>query len=175
MRALQSVTNNRERESLILSIASVTNAHSEFVDDLQLHVSQAEVESLDALLLALGSLASKADDDVQLDIARFLINAASSSNLDTSTVVFIRAMGNTGSEEVVPFILSYVDSSAKKRRDAALGALVKFTHLKQVLDDLRGLIRSGSDEELLNLVARTLIQGRAYADLMDISGGCRIC
>ena len=77
-------------------------------------------------------------------------------------------MGNTGSEEVVATILQYVDDPVKSIQAAALSALVKFTHLKQVLDDLRELIRSGSDEELLNQVARTLIQGRMYADLMDI-------
>lgn len=168
LQALKATTNDRERESIILSIAMVTNARSRFVDALKLYISQANVASLDSLLLALGSLASKAQEDVQLDIARFLIMTASSGNLDTSTVVLIRAMGNTGSNAVVDIILQYVDNPAKNIQDAALGALVKFTHLKRVLDNLRGLIRSGNDEELLNRVARTLIQGRVYADLMDI-------
>ena len=162
------MTNDRERESIIMSIAMVTSARSEFVDDLKLYISRANVASLDSLLLALGSLASKAEEDVQLDIARFLIMAASRGNLDTSIVILIRAMGNTGSDTVVEVILQYVDNPVKNIQAAALGALVKFTHLEQVLDDLRGLIQSGNDEELLNRVARTLIQGRVYADLMDI-------
>ena len=160
--------NVHEKEGIILSIAMVVNAHSEFVNNLKQYIRQADVASLDSLLLALGSLASKADEDIQVDIAHFLIMATSSGNLDTSTIVLIMAMGNTGSDAVVDIILQYVDDPVKNIQIAAIGALVKFTHLEQVLDNLRQLIRSGIDEELLNQVTRTLIQGRVYADLMDI-------
>ena len=51
---------------------------------------------------------------------------------------------------------------------ASLSALVKFTHLKRVLDNLRELLQSGIDEEVLNRVTRTLIQGHVHAQLMDI-------
>ncbi|MCG8623523.1 MAG: HEAT repeat domain-containing protein, partial [Proteobacteria bacterium] len=160
--------NDRERDSIILSIAMVKNARREFVNDLKRYINREDVASLESLLLAMGALASKSEENIQLDIARFLITAVSRSNLDISITVLIRAMGNTGSEEVVATILQYVDDPVKSIQAAALSALVKFTHLEQVLDDLRELIRSGSDEELLNQVARTLIQGRMYADLMDI-------
>ena len=166
--ALKTTATGRERESIILSIAMVTNARRRFVDDLIQYIKQENVESLNQLLLALGSLASKADENNQLRIARFLINAASSGNLDTSIVILIKAMGNTGSEEAAAVILQYVDDPKKNIQAAALGALVKFTHLRQVLDDLRGLIAPGTNQELLNRVARTLIQGQVYADLMDI-------
>ena len=160
--------NDRERDSIILSIAMVKNARREFVNDLKGYINQENVASLESLLLAMGALASKSGENIQLDIARFLITAVSRENLDISVTVLIRAMGNTGSEEVVATILQYVDDPVKNIQAAALSALVKFTHLEQVLDDLRELIRSGSDEELLNQVARTLIQGRIYANLMDI-------
>ena len=166
--ALESTTDTSERESIILSIAMIKDARSEFVDNLKRYVNQENVASLRSLLLAMGALASKSGENIQLDIARFLITAVSRENLDISIAVLIRAMGNTGSEEAVSIILQYVDDPVKRIQAAALSALVKFTHLEQVLDDLRGLIRSGINQELLNQVARALIQGRIYANLMDI-------
>lgn len=141
---------NHEREAITLSIAMVTNAHSELVNDLMQYIGEANVAALDSLLLALGSLASKAEEDVQLAIAQFLITAASDGNLDTSTVVLIKAMGNTGSDAVVTVILQYIDSPRKNIQIAALGVLVKLMHHEQVLDNLQALIKSGIDEEILN-------------------------
>ena len=74
----------------------VTNARHEFVNDLKGYINQENAASWESLLLAMGALASKADENVQLDIARFLITAASRGNLDTPITVLIRAMGNTG-------------------------------------------------------------------------------
>ena len=168
LQALKHTTDSSERESIILSIAMVTNARHEFVNDLKGYINQENAASWESLLLAMGALASKADENVQLDIARFLITAASRGNLDTPITVLIRAMGNTGSGKVVPTILQYVDDPVKRIQAAALSALVKFTHLEQVLDDLQELLESGINQELLNQVARTLIQGQIYANLMDI-------
>lgn len=168
LQALKGTTDTNERESIILSIALVRNARSQFVNNLKEYINQENVASLNSLLLSFGALASKSGENIQLDIANFLITAVSMGNLDTRTPVLIRAMGNTNSEEVVSVILQYVDGPVRGHQIAALRALVKFTYLEEVLDDLRALIRSGINEELLNRVARTLIQGRVYAELMDI-------
>ena len=85
----------------------------EFVNTLKQYILQTSDGSLDSLLLSLGTLSSKAQADIQLDIAQFLIRAASNGDLDTSTIIIIMAMGNTGSNAVVNTILQYVDDPVK--------------------------------------------------------------
>ena len=150
----------------------VNNAHMEFVNALQQHLLAITGESLerDSLLLSFGVLASRAQPDVELTIANFLIQLDSTvSDNDTSAHIhLLLAMGNTGSKYVISTILSYIDHPAKDIQTASIGALVKFTYLEQVQDRLAEVLTSEPDEEMLNTVTQTLIKGQVYAEGLDI-------
>ena len=172
MEALQSsFISDEEKETVTIVISTVQNAHMEFVAGLQEILSTMEnSKEKDSLLLSFGALASNAQPDVEIAIATFLVQQMNSvNNSDISaTVHLLLAMGNTGSNHVVSTIIDYVDHPSKEIQKAAIQALVKFTYLKEVQSSLRKLLASGPDEEILNFVTKTLIEGQLYAEGMDI-------
>ena len=141
----------------------------EFVAGLQqLLLAMEDSVEKDSLLLSFGALASNAQPDVEFAIATFLVQQISSVNDNDVSIHLLLAMGNTGSNHVVSTITDYVNHPSKEIQKAALQALVKFTYLKQVQSSLGELVASGSDEEILNIVTKILIEGQLYAEEMDI-------
>ena len=171
LEVLQSSFTNEEKATVTTVISTVQNAHMEFVAALQQFLLTLEnsIEK-DSLLLSLGALSSKAHPDVQLAITTFMVQQINSVNdNDISEIVHILlAMGNTGSTHVVSTIIDYVDHPSKEIQKAALESLVKFTYLEEVQSSLHELLASGPDEEILNIVTKTLIEGQLYAEGMDI-------
>ena len=174
MEALQSSVRDQEREVVIIEISMVRNAHKEFVNVLQeelLTPSQYLAEKV-SLFLSFGVLASRAQPDVELAIANFLIQQETSTAMsDTSTLAtLLLAMGNTGSKHVVATIgiLSYVDHQSRDVRAASITALGKFIYLQQVQDRLQGVLEYQPDEETVTMISQTLIKGQIYAEGMDI-------
>ena len=168
MEALQSSVRDQEREVVIMEISMVRNAHMEFVNVLQeelLTPSQYSAEK-DSLFLSFGVLASRAQPDVELAIANFLIQQETSTAMsDTSTLVnLLLAMGNTGSKHVVATILSYMDHQSRDVQAASITALVKFIYLQQVQDRLQGVLEYQPDEETVTMISQTLIKGQIYAE-----------
>ena len=151
----------------------INNAHIEFVNALQYYLLQLseDSEEKDSLLLSFGVLASRAQYDVEVVITDFLIeqHQTSSGDNDTSALVhLLLAMGNTGSTRVVTSILSYLSHKSRDVQQAAIVALVKFTYLQEVVDAVQVVLASDPDQELLNIIAKTLIKGQRYAEGMDI-------
>lgn len=178
MNAIQETTIPEEREGIFMQISTVANAHMEFVHSLEDYILNALVTStdIDQLILAFGALASNAQTDVQHEISSFLLGlhqqVSSLNSNDTSTLsVVILAMGNTGSENVVSIIVSYVDSSIADYQRAAIRALLKFTHLVQATSKLAETLKSGISEDTLVLVVNTIIKGHTYSDDLDIELG----
>ena len=77
-------------------------------------------------------------------------------------------MGNTGSSHVIYVILSYIDSSTSDLQTAAIRALVKFTHLQQVMDSLAELLDKELPEEIVVLITHTVVKGHRYSTDQDI-------
>ena len=141
----------------------------EFVTGLQqLLLTMEDSVEKDSLLLSFGALASNAQPDVEFVIATFLVQQISSINDNDISIHLLLAMGNTGSTHVISTIINYVSHPLKEIQKAALEALVKFTYLKQVQSSLGELLASEPDEEILNIVTKTLIEGQLYAEEMDI-------
>ena len=150
----------------------IRNAHIEFVTALQeefLTASQYFPEK-DSLLLSFGVLASRAQPDVELAIANFLIQQETSIALNDSSALvhLLLAMGNTGSIHVVATILGYVDHQLRDVQAASIRALVKFTYLQQVQDRIQGVLQNQLDEETIIMISQTLIKGQLYAERTDI-------
>ena len=167
---MQSSSTDEEKATVTIVISTVQNAHVEFVAGLlQLLLTIEDSVEKDSLLLSFGALASNAQPDVEFAIATFLVQQISSVNDSDISIHLLLAMGNTGSNHVVSTIIDYVSHPSKEIQKAALEALVKFTYLEQVQSSLGELLASEPDEEILNIVTKTLIKGQLYAEEMDIS------
>ena len=148
----------------------INNAHIEFVNSLLDYLLQSvDFEEKDALLLSLGVLASRAQQDVEVAIANFLIEHLQNSTDTSALVHLLLAMGNTGSKHVVTTILSYLDHETSDVQEASILALVKFTYIQEVQDALQGLLASNPDEEIISKITHTLIKGQLYAEGIDIN------
>ena len=139
-------------DSITVQIATVSNAHVEFVRSLEQllakSVGQSEEESF-GLLLSFGALASNAQPEVEYEVTSFLLGLqetlAPMYATDTAGLVhLILAMGNTGSVNVVNDILSYI----KEIQQASIRALLKFTHLEVVRSSLADVLDMHPDETL---------------------------
>ena len=169
LEALQSSSTDEEKETITIVISTIQNAHMEFVVGLQqLLTSMKQSIEKDSLLLSFGALASNAEQEVELAISTFLLQQINSDNDVFNVLHLILAMGNTGSNHVVSTVIDYVSHPSKEIQKAALQALVKFTYLEQVQSSLGELLASGPDEEMLNVITMTLIEGQLYAEGMDI-------
>ena len=145
-----------------------------FVNSLEQYIQDAmsDSEEVIQLLLAFGALASNTQPDVEYKIATFLLGLYETlitSTNDTSTLTsLLLSMGNTGSDHVIHVILSYVDSSTSDLQTAAIRALVKFTHLQQVMDSLAELLDKELPEETVGLITHTVVKGYRYSIDQDI-------
>ena len=145
-----------------------------FIDSLEQYILLAIEDSQDVepLLLAFGAIASNAQPQVIYEIATFLLGLNEtlimSSNDASGLTSLLLAMGNTGSDHVVDVILSYTDSSVSDIQTAAIRALLKFTHLEQVTNNLAELLETDLTEETVILITHTLVKGHRYSTDQDI-------
>ena len=134
----------------------------EFVNSLEQYIQNAmrDSEEVTQLLLAFGALASNTQPEVEYEIATFLLGLHETlitSTNDTSILTsLLLSMGNTGSDHVIHVILSYIDSSTSDLQTAAIRALVKFTHLQQVMNSLAELLDKELPEETVVLITHTV-------------------
>ena len=146
----------------------------EFVNSLEQYIQNAvrDSEEVTQLLLAFGALASNTQPEVEYEIATFLIRLYETlitSTNDTSALTsLLLSMGNTGSDHVIYVILSYIDSSNSDLQRATIRALVKFTHLQQVIDSLAELLDKELPEETVVLITHTVVKGYRYSTDRDI-------
>ena len=146
----------------------------EFVNSLEQYIQNAmrDSEEITQLLLVFGALASNTQPEVEYEIATFLLGLYETlitSTNDTSTLTsLLLSMGNTGSSHVIYVILSYIDSSTSDLQTAAIRALVKFTHLQQVMDSLAELLDKELPEETVVLITHTVVKGHRYSTDQDI-------
>ena len=147
----------------------------EFVNSLEQYIRNVmnDSEEVTQLLLAFGALASNTQPEVEYEIATFLLELyferLTTSMNDTSTLTsLLLSMGNTGSSHVIHVILSYIDSSTSDLQTAAIRALVKFTHLQQVMNSLAELLDKELPEETVVLITHTVVKGHRYSTDQDI-------
>ena len=74
----------------------------------------------------------------------------------------ILAMGNTGSQELVTIILEYVNDQNEDVKIAAIRALLKFTHLKNVKDKMVDVLSTNPSEEVVIMTVHTMVRGYQY-------------
>ena len=166
--------NSEETNEIIIQISTIRNAHMGFINSLEQYILLAIEDSQDVepLLLAFGAIASNAQPQVVYEIATFLLRLNETlimSLNDTSRLTsLLLAMGNTGSGHVVDVILSYTDSSVSDIQTAAIRALLKFTHLEQVTNNLAELLETDLTEETVILITHTLVKGHRYCTDQDI-------
>ena len=170
MEALKS-TSGIELEHVVTVISTVQNANMEFVTALQQLISATNAGvKHDALILSFGAMAAHAQPDVELAIATFLMQQMNSTNRnDTSTIIhLLLAMANTGSNHVVNSIIETVNHRSKEVQKIAIKSLTKFTYLEQVQSHLQEFLSSGTDDEMLSTITKTLINGLHYAEEIDV-------
>ena len=145
----------------------------EFVNSLEQYLlnDMEEFQEIEPLLLAFGALASNAQPEVEYEVATILLglhDTVYTSTNDTSRLVtLLLAMGNTGSGHVVDMILSYVDSSISELQTAAIRALLKFTHLEQVINRLAEILEMDLTEEIVIQITHTIVKGYRYSADQD--------
>ena len=146
----------------------------EFVNSLEQYIqnSMRDSEEITQLLLVFGALASNTQPEVEYEIATFLLGLHATlitSTNDTSALTsLLLSMGNTGSSHVIHIVLSYIDSPTSDLQTAAIRALVKFTHLEQVMDSLAELLDEELPEETVVLITHTVVKGHRYSTDRDI-------
>ena len=153
--ALQSVRSVQEKDAIISLISTVDSAHIQLIHALEQEMLLEE-ENKDVLLLSLGILASRAQPEEAHEIVAFLMslreNAVVANDQHSVNLIdLILAMGNTGSQELVTIILEYVNDPDEDIQIAAIRALLKFTHLRNVKDKMVDVLATSPSEEVVIL------------------------
>lgn len=163
--AFQSVSDIREKDSILTLISMIDNPSIDLVHAIERHIMNEENGRDAAMLLSLGVIASKAQPNVAHEIVTFLFSllgtAAASTEDDNEfyLVDLLLAMGNTGSEEVSETLLEYINDPIQEIQIAAIRGLLKFTHLQSVRDAIMDLLESYPSEEIVIMAIHTIIKG----------------
>ena len=163
---------DKEQDSVITHIAFTTNAHTDFIKELEALLTTETTKS-DSLLLAYSALASTASSTSgQHRIVEFLKERLSQHmevNDTSNTVHLLHAFGNTGSERVIDQLLDYYwHSDSEEVKLAAIGGMRKLTGHKLVQDAFATILRSTKDEAVVEEITKTLLLGLEYSHQVGV-------
>ena len=163
---------DKEQDSVITHIAFTTNAHTDFIKELEALLTTETTKS-DSLLLAYSALASTASSTSgQHRIVDFLKERLSQHmevNDTSNTVHLLHALGNTGSERVIDLLLDYYwHSDSEEVKLAAIGGMRKLTGHKLVQDAFATILRSAKDEAVVEEITKTLLLGLEYSHQVGV-------
>ena len=146
----------------------IRNPHIKLITELEQLLDDESLRTT-SLLLEFGVLGSKGIPEVEQEVTTYLqkLLASVSITSDEFTTVLM-AMGNTGSEYVISTILNYTDSPLEDIQLSSIRACLKFTHLRQVVDNLNEVLKAGPSEEVVTMIAHTLVKGYQYAHNVDL-------
>ena len=159
--SLEHVTDNAEWNSLLLNIALLSTPNKPFTLQLETLINSQHNRNTQFLLLAYGAIASRAQSDLQLHMITFLRSRTQISTTDEKNLInLIHSLGNSGSHEVVPFLLDYTNHSNMEVQVAAINALRKTTDNEQVQAALLALLKNPDvPAGLVGAIASTLVKG----------------
>ena len=159
--SLEHVTDKEEWNSLLLNIALLATPNKAFALQLEILINGQHNENTQSLLLAYGAIASRAQPDLRSHMITFLRNRTQKSTTDEKNLInLIHSLGNSGSHEVVPFLLDYTNHSNMEVQVAAINALRKTTDNEQVQAALLVLLRNPDvPAGVVGAIASTLVKG----------------
>ena len=117
------MTNDAEEyENIVMSIAMLSSAHSSSVSRLKNYLLNEDGSIDEQMLLAFGTLGrhNNVASEVVMTIAQIL---SSSSNDTTNLPFLIHALGNTGSELIIPYVSPFLFTSNDTIQLTAIDAL----------------------------------------------------
>ena len=122
LNALQVVTDVEEYDDIVMSIAMLSSAHMSTVSRLKNYLLNEDGSIDEQILLAFGTLGRHNDvaSEVVMTIAQIL---SSSSNNTTNLPFLIHALGNTGSELIIPYVSPFLFTSNDTIQLTAIDAL----------------------------------------------------
>ena len=145
-----------ERNVLLHQITLLSNASAELVNTI-INLNPSDDDSL---LLVLGALARRSDDIIQTVIVRELLkrlNNPTSVNSTNGITTLTYALGNTGSKQVLDYILSSLGHHDNDVQIAAIRSLGVHFDQPAIQQSIKTLLASTEEDKILEEVLMALI------------------
>ena len=166
LEGLEKAVNDEELETVILYIAMVSNPHPQLVTKLENLISS-DVHSGDPLLLAYGSIISRASPELQQRMILFLINRLPQAETNTTSLIHhILSLGNTASPRIASFLIDYL---GHPEDDVQLTSILAMRFLMAELSiqtSLKEFLRQPqTSEDHLLMIVKALLYGSERATM----------
>ena len=166
LEGLEKAVNDEELETVIIYIAMVSNPHPQLVTKLENLISS-DAHSGDPLLLAYGSIISRASPELQQRMILFLINRLPQAETNTTSLIHhILSLGNTASPRIASFLISYL---SHPENDVQLTSILAMRFLMGELSiqtSLKELLRQPqTSEDHLLMIVKALLYGSEHATI----------
>ena len=158
LRAIQNTKDQKERNTLTVLLAFVTNAHPDTLAQIETLIASSN-DTTDTLILSYGALASSVSPQLQYQIVSFLGNHINQATDPSILVHYIHALGNTQSKMANRILLSLLSHSNPRVQLAAVYALRYSTGSVEVQNALLHTLEFNHSDELTEMVLRALIAG----------------
>lgn len=162
--ALDSETNEEERQSVIMYIAFVHSPHPQFVAQLEDRIGP-DIHSNNPLLLAYGCLIARASPKLQQRMTLYLLHRLPHAQENEASLIHhLHSLGNAGAPSSTHTIISYLqhpDENVQLTTISALRFLANETLVQKALTDL--LYQPNVPEQHIESVVSSLHYGMEHA------------
>ena len=158
MKAIQSTTDQKERNTLTVLLAFVEKVHPDTLSLIETLIASSD-DPTDTLILSYGALASSLPPQQKDQVVHFLVNRINQTTDPSILVHYIHSLGNTQSQRTKEILLNLLTHGNPTVQLATVYALRYSTGSVDVQNAFQYALESYPSDDLTEMVLRSIIAG----------------